>query len=128
MGFGPAQGGAKDPRGQIVFTISGDLEVGTNLAFPFRPSGDFSIEDVYIEVKEAPTGAAVIVDVNKNGTTIFTDQARRPEIADGGTAATSGTPNVTALALNDSLEIDVDQVGSTDVGKNMTIQVRGKIA
>ena len=112
-------------RSQIGFTIAGTIETGTNLAFPYRPSGNFTISEVYIEVKEAPTGATLIVDVNKNGTTIFTDQAKRPTIADGGTTATSGAPDVTALVKDDAITVDVDQVGSTDAGKNITIQVRG---
>tara|TARA_Y100000310_G_C19983254_1_gene490765 strand:+ start:79 stop:459 length:381 start_codon:yes stop_codon:yes gene_type:complete len=112
-------------RGQIVYTVSGALEVGTDLAFPFQPSGEFTITEVFIICKAAPTGAAIIVDVNLNGVTIFTDQANRPTIADGALTGTSGTPDVIKLAKNDSLTIDVDQVGSGDTGEDMTIQIRG---
>ncbi len=120
--------GGINQRGQICFTIAGALEVGTNLAFPFRPSGVFTIEEVYVECKAAPTGAAIIIDINKGGTTIFTDPARRPQIADGGTAATSGVPNIPGLVKNDQLTVDIDQIGSGDTGENLTIQIRGTTA
>jgi hypothetical protein len=62
------------------------------------------------------------VDVNKNGTTIFTTQANRPTIAIGANTAL-GTPDITALAQNDYLTFDVDQIGSTVAGANLTVQV-----
>jgi hypothetical protein len=72
----------------------------------------------------APTGASVIVDVNKNGTTIFTTQANRPAVAAAG--ATSGkvtNMNVVALANGDYVTVDVDQIGSTLPGEDLVVQV-----
>jgi len=113
-------------RGQIAYTVSGALEVDTDVCFPFRPSGNFTILDVYIEVKTAPTGASVIVDINVNGTSIFNvTPANRPEIAIAATTATSGTPDTTTLVENDSITVDVDQIGSGDTGADMTVIVRG---
>jgi hypothetical protein len=113
-------------RGQIAYTVSGALEVGTDVCFPFRPSGNFTILDVYIEVKAVPTGASVIVDINVNGTSIFNvTPANRPEIAISATTATSGAPDTTTLIENDSITVDVDQIGSGDTGEDMTIIIRG---
>ncbi len=64
----------------------------------------------------APTGADLEVDINKNGTTIFTTQANRPIIVATGTSDTSGTPDITAYAQYDLIGISVDQVGSTIAG------------
>jgi hypothetical protein len=85
-----------------------------------------TIDKVYVYVQTAPVGAAIIVDVNKNGTTIFTTQANRPQIAAGANADESGTPDVTSLAKNDRVDVDIDQVGSTTPGAVLTVMVRCK--
>lgn len=82
------------------------------------------IESVTIGVNTAPTGATIIVDVNKNGTTIFTTQSGRPAIAASAFTANSGTPDVTAIAAGDYISCDVDQVGSTVAGSNLTMSIR----
>jgi hypothetical protein len=81
-----------------------------------------SIVKVRSSVGTAPTGTTLLVDVNKNGSTIFTTQANRPAIAIGANTAT-GTPQVTALAVGDYLTVDVDQVGSTLAGADLTVQI-----
>jgi hypothetical protein len=109
----------------FTFSLEGLLTVDSgNLRF-YSP-GTMTIAEVFIAVNTAPTGDSIIVDVNKNGTTIFTTQANRPEIADGANSDTSGTPDVTALAKNDFLTSDVDQIGSTTPGQNLTVHVRCK--
>lgn len=110
---------------QIVLTKKGDLEVGTDVSpMPFYVYAPCTIKEVYIAVRTAPTGSSIIVDVNKNGTTIFSTQANRPEIDTGEYVATSGAPDVTSLAKNDKLTIDVDQVGSTVAGADLIIFIR----
>lgn len=115
-------------RGQFVYTIGGTLSAGTDLAPHVRPSGDFVISSVFIEAKTAPTGSAIIVDVNVNGTTIFSNQANRPQISALALTGTSGNPSTTELSLNDNITIDVDQVGSTNAGADLTVLVRGTLA
>ena len=85
--------------------------VGANLAL-------FTISKVKIYAKSAPTGASLIIDVNKNGTTIFTTQGNRPEIAIDGHSDDSGTPDETSLLAGDYLSWDIDQIGSTIAGGN----------
>ncbi len=92
----------------------------------FLSSCTLTIDRVYIHVKTAPTGASIIVDVNKNGTTIFTNQANRPEIAAGSTEDESGVPDITALAKDDALSMDIDQKGSGDAGADLSVFVRCK--
>lgn len=64
----------------------------------------------------APGGADLIVDVNKNGTTIFTTQSKRPQIADGTNSDDSDTPDITSLVEGDRVSVDVDQIGSNTAG------------
>lgn len=76
-------------------------------------------------VNTAPTGASLILDVNKNGTTVYSTQGNRPTIiASAFATAAETTPDVTAIAIGDYLTVDVDQVGSTIAGSDVTVFVR----
>lgn len=98
----------------IIFNL-GLASVGTKQAQALIP-GSYTISKVKIYADNAPIGASLIVDCNKNGVTIFTTQANRPEIAISGHSDDSGVPDVTTLAEGDRLSVDVDQVGSTITG------------
>ena len=65
--------------------------------------GAYLLESVAARVSTAPTGATLIVDVNKNGTTIYGTQSARPTIAISGNLATVGAATVTTFAANDYL-------------------------
>jgi len=110
-------------RRTIVFEFVGTLSLSTG-TIRIYPDGNWVIDKVWISVSVAPTGANIIVDVHKNGTTIFTDQAKRPEIAAAGFTDESATPDVVALTNTDYLTMDVDQVGSTITGQDLTVHVR----
>lgn len=77
---------------------------------------DCTIKDIGAKVTTAPTGAAEIFDVNKNGTTVFTTQANRPTIADGATTSTRYLPDITHVTEGDVITVDTDQEGSTTEG------------
>src|SRR5919199_3782521 len=86
--------------------------------------GTYTIVGTRVMVGTAPTGADLIVDVNKNGTTIYSTQANRPTIAAGSNAGGPGSaPDVTALAAGDYLTVDIDQVGSSVAGSDLTVSV-----
>lgn len=112
------------PEDIIVFAQDGTLTVKTGLSrfrFPFNAT----ILNATAAVGTAPTGASVIVDVNKNGTTIFTTQGNRPTIAVSTNATTTTpTPDVTTIATGDYLTVDIDQIGSTAAGADLTVFVQ----
>lgn len=86
--------------------------------------GTYTIVGTWLMVGTAPTGSSLIVDVNKNGTTIYTTQANRPSIAASANAGGPGaTPDVTTLAAGDYLTVDIDQVGSSVAGSDLTVSV-----
>jgi len=107
----------------LSFAVTGTLTTGTDKVPTLVAPCALTITKVKLVVKTAPTGAAIIVDVNKNGTTIFTTQGNRPQIADGQTTGDSGAPDLTALAEGDKLTIDIDQIGSTIAGADLTVEV-----
>ena len=77
----------------------------------------------YIYAKTGPTGADLIVDILKNGTTIWTNQANRLKIVAGQVSGNTSTFDVTTVAISDIITIDIDQVGSTIPGKDITVQL-----
>jgi hypothetical protein len=66
----------------------------------------------------------LIVDINKNGTTLFTTQGNRPTISASGFLASTTAPDVTTFASSDYITIDVDQIGSTVAGADLTVIMR----
>jgi len=70
-----------------------------------------------------PVGSSIILDVNKNGTTIFTTQANRPTIVVTATVATVGTPNVVNFAAGDIITVDCDQIGSGTAGTGFSLAI-----
>lgn len=110
----------------LPFSSAGALTVKTGTSrFPIK-GGTFTIVSVAAMVGTAPTGASVLVDVNKNGTTIFGTAANRPTIAAGSNSATVGTHSVTTVTTGDYLTVDVDQIGSTVAGSDLTVVIRLK--
>lgn len=109
------------------FFQTGTLTVKTG-AGRWYIAANATILSVQASVGTAPTGAAVIVDINKNGTTIFTTQTNRPTIAvSTNTSGLVSNMSVTALAANDYLTVDIDQIGSTVAGADLTVQIRYRL-
>lgn len=104
------------------FYIDGDLTVDTDLISIICPMA-LTITEVRLAVSTAPTDADLIIDINKNGTTLYTTQANRPTVAASGTSATATDPDVTNLAVGDILSLDIDQIGSTIAGANLSVIV-----
>jgi hypothetical protein len=105
-----------------IITYPGTLVVGSGATpIPFKRNA--TITNVYVAVGTAPTGASIIFDVNKNGTTIFSTQGNRPTIAVSTTSDMTSTPNTTSVSAGDILTVDIDQIGSGTPGSNATIWI-----
>jgi hypothetical protein len=108
----------------FVFSAAGELATNTGAHRIYNDTGvPLTIRAVRASVGTAPTGAAVVVDAHKNGVTIFTTQANRPSIAAAGFTAKVTNQDVTAFADGEYLTVDVDQVGSTVAGADLTVQI-----
>jgi hypothetical protein len=95
-----------------VFTVPGTLSTGTGRAKFYIP-GPITIGNIRASVGTAPTGSDLIIDVNKNGTTIFTGQ----------TLVSTNTPQITEVTTGDYLTVDIDQVGSLNPGGDLSVQI-----
>lgn len=107
-----------------VFAVTGALAVAAGKSRIYL-EGSYKVESVRASVNTAPAGAAVTVDVNKNGATIFTTQADRPAIAAAGFTALGGASGLAAtFATGDYLTVDIDTVGTTTAGADLTVCIR----
>lgn len=108
-----------------TFPYAGNLTTGTNVTrtpiiLPFA----VNIKKAFARAMTAPTGASVILDINKNGTSIWnTNQANRLTIAAGANAGTQTTFDTTSLSEGDYLTLDIDQIGSTVTGADMVVEL-----
>lgn len=109
----------------MPYSYGGTLAVNTGTFRLYNDSGiAWTIQGVRATVGTAPSGSSIIIDVHKNGTTIFTTQSNRPTIA--AAANTSGkvtNMNVTSVADGEYLTVDIDQIGSGTAGSDLTVQV-----
>ncbi len=119
----PIDLGVEPPVDTITFFMDGTLttKVGDKRVYI---DGNWEVASVRVGVNTAPTGASVIVDVNKNGTTCYTTQGNRPTVAASGFTAVGGVAANDIFASGDYLTVDVDQIGSTVAGANLVVAVR----
>ncbi len=111
----------------FVLHAGENATVGENKTNGWICDKSLTIEKVYAYCKTAPTGAALIFDINKNGTTVWATQANRIQIAAGAQTGSQTSVDTTTFAEGDVLTIDIDQIGSTVAGKDITIHARFKI-
>lgn len=108
----------------FTFTFAGTLATDTGAMRLYNLTGStLTINEVHIAVSADPSGATIIVDINENGTTIFTTQGDRPAIAIAAYTATSSSIDEPAWNNDNYLTMDIDQVGSGDTGSDLTVTV-----
>jgi len=104
-----------------MFTLQHKGNLATGVKEIVRMPFAGKISAVTAAVTTAPTGSTAIIDLNKNGTTMYTTQGNRPTIAVSGTSVTATNPDVLTWAAGDRLSIEVDQKGSSTAGANLTV-------
>lgn len=116
--------GSTGPAGPVyqIFTVPSVIDVGTGAARFYIPQS-LTITNVRVSVGVAPTGSSIIVDVYKNGSTIFTTPGNRPTIGVGSFLDSSSVPDVTSLVSGDYLTVGIVQVGSVIAGSDLTVQI-----
>lgn len=94
-----------------VFRADGRLRAISGLD-PFQVLEAFSIASVELLRQHAGITGTTTVDINKNGTTIFTTQANRPSVAstDGDNATDSAVPDIVSFVASDIITLDIDAV------------------
>lgn len=104
-----------------VWTVDGALTVETGKLRIYNHTGfSLTVTRVSAAVGSAAAGAAVIVDVNKNGTTILTTPL---SIAIGDYSATTTGIATSEWANGEYLTMDVDQISTGVGGTDLVVQV-----
>jgi len=75
-------------------------------------------------VDTAPTGATLIMDIMKNGTTIYA--STKPLIAISANTHTVGVATTTALASGDRVTFKITQIGSSEPGEGVRFTLKCK--
>lgn len=93
----------------------------------FRMPHDMELLEVRASLTTAPSGSSVVVDVNKNSTSILSTEIS----IDVGekTSVTAATPPVisdNSLGDDDEITVDLDQVGSSTAGSGLKIYLIGE--
>lgn len=104
----------------LTFSRSGVLAVGAG-TFRLYAERPMTILSVRANVGVAPSATDLIVDVNKNGVTLFTTQSARPKVLTGANTSGVAMPAITTLAAGDYLTVDIDQAGG--VAADLTVQI-----
>lgn len=107
-----------------------DLTTGTaKLTIPYWPY-NFEVDEVYIGVTTAPTGAALQADMNDDATSVF---STNPTIDVSETSSkTAATPPVLTatpliIAVGSVVTFDIDVVGSTVAGAGLKFFIIGRL-
>jgi hypothetical protein len=86
--------------------LAGAQTTGTEkLGFMVAVAG--TITDVRAYLTAAPTTSSFIVDVMKNGVTLFTTSANRPTIAATANASSTTLPDIVSVAVGDRIRVDI---------------------
>lgn len=105
------------------FSYQGDLAVAEGTQRLYNATDQTrTIRSVSASVGAAPAGSAVLVDVNLDGSTIFTTQSARPTIEAGANLGV-GVPAAQAWPPGSYLTVDIDQIGDTPPGADLTVAV-----
>jgi hypothetical protein len=107
------------------FKVTGKLAVQTDVDGAWIAPRACTITRVTLFRRTAGTSGSTTVDVNKNGTTIYTTQANRPTVAQtSGNDATDATTDmdVTSVAQDDRIECDIDAIEAGNV-QDITVVV-----
>lgn len=107
-------------RNSRSFSVSGILTVNS-YAMRLYVDDPSALDHIRVSVGTAPVGSPIIVDVLKNGSTVFPTTAK-PTIAPATNTATA-TPDITSLLAGDYLTVNVVQIGSSTPGSDLTVQV-----
>jgi hypothetical protein len=102
-----------------------DLETG-NDKLTFRIPFGLNLTGIRANVKTAPTGSSIIIDVNKDGASILSTKLS----IDAGTktsveAATPPVFSSTTLADDDEITVGINQIGSTLSGTGLKLTLYG---
>jgi hypothetical protein len=105
----------------LLYTWDGILYVTSGTSKIYNQLGSiYTFQEIFCSVSNAPTLASIVVDVNKNGTTVLNTKAIIPA---GSVTGSSADFSVSTWNPGDYLTVDVDQIGSGTAGSNLVTHI-----
>lgn len=110
--------------GDYVYHIEGSLATGSGFLIGVVTK-NITIGKIYIVGENLGTGGSTVIDVNIDGSSIFTDQANRPQLNydSGSSYAVSGTPDVIGFSVGNVITFDIDEIAINASTLDVIIQV-----
>ena len=107
----------------VALTHTGTLSAYTGTKRWYAPK-NITISKIKARVDTAPTGAGVVIQINKTSSGVTTNQ--QLTVADGTTLISDTSPTISSMSEDDFLTIDIVSVGSTVAGENLTVEITYK--
>ena len=105
----------------LVWYKDGDLEAATSVSARIEVPFSGTISEATAHVDTAPVGSAITLDINLNGTTLWS--SGKLTISDGATSGTTTTFDATTVSDDDVFTMDIDAIGSGTAGADLTVQL-----
>jgi len=115
--FGGAAG--KSDRVTFVLCAGAPCQTGADKTNHFIITDAAKIKRCYITAKVAPTGAALVIDLKKNGVSILGTTVFGLAAGQAGPVRFNLTP-VSASELQ-VISVDITQIGTTEPGQDVTV-------
>lgn len=116
--------GEENPPSEIEFFRSSVLSVETGASrwYAWQRVHVFNIR---ASVNTPPQGGSVVLDVRRNGVSLYGSSPElRPTILDGQNTTITSLPGEVILEEGDYLSVDIAEVGETNQGADLSIQLR----
>jgi len=122
-GGGSGSGSSTETAPYVLSGLDAKIDLGMKASHTILESHNFTADKIYPEVTVAPTDYDIIIDIKKNGVSIF---STKPRISVGNLHSTINPVLVTSptvFSVGDIRTITVDQVGGSETGKNLVLSI-----
>lgn len=121
-GANGSEGSSTEIGEYVLSGLDANITLGQKVSETIRMRQQISANNIYAEVTTGPQMTGIIIDIQKNGTSIFTD---KPQILYG---LNLDNPPVlvaepTIFEVGDIRTISVDQIGIRETGKNLLLSL-----
>lgn len=111
---------------EYVFGTDGSIVPLSGVGISYVVNRDAAISGCYIHCGTLGTASNTIVDINKNGTSVFTNQANRPSLAwNDSNGWAYSFPDNNTITPGDIITLDIDSVASGAGGLSVSIIMAG---
>jgi hypothetical protein len=116
--------GTGDKPQETVFYYGGNLQLGSDTGGKWTAWEDAQIIGVRLTANTAPVGGPVVMDVKKDGVSIYTTTANRPTLLEGETEQLVALPDDVDILQGEKITVDIVNIGTTTPGADVTLQIR----